>query len=456
MKKQIMIQRILILSLLLTSLQAVGAGITFRLNMSGYSGFTTPQVSGTFNNWCGNCNPMSDPDGDGIWEATINLPAGNIQYKFSFGNWAAQENLSNASGCVASDGQFTNRTLTVQGDAVLDLVCWGLCTDCLEPDAENWVISWSDEFDGAALDLDTWTHELGSSGWGNNELQNYTNSSNNLEVSNGSLKIIARSGGPGSNSYSSARIISNNKVEIQYGKIEARIKVPVGQGIWPAFWMLGANYESVGWPQCGEIDIMEHVNNEPLTNAAMHWNQGGHTYRSSSVPFDATEFHLYGAIWNEEGVTFLLDDQPWWHFPFSQANNTAPIFQNPFFFLLNVAVGGNWPGNPNASTPFPATMEVDYIRVFEIQPLGQSRVDLSAIKIYPVPATDHFTISVGVHLGPWTYRIFDLEGREVLSGNAADGAEVIDTRNWKAGIYVVEVRNGGSVRTVRVVRELWE
>ncbi len=447
-----MILRFLICCLFLTSIETFGADITFRLNMNGYSGFNIPQVSGTFNNWCGNCNPMTDPDGDGIWEATINIPASTIEYKFSFDNWAGQENLSAQNGCTSSDGQFTNRMLTIAGDAELNPVCWSLCTDCLIPDEENWVLSWSDEFDGNALDMDTWTHELGSSGWGNNELQNYTSSPNNLEVSEGSLKIIARSGGIGSNSFSSARIITNNKMEFQYGKIEARIKVPVGQGIWPAFWMLGANYETVGWPQCGEIDIMEHVNNEPLTNSAMHWNQGGHTYRSSSVPFDATEFHLYGAIWNEDGVTFLLDDEPWWHFPFSPANNTAPIFQNPFFFLLNVAVGGNWPGNPNASTPFPAIMEVEYIRIFEIQPLSNSTIDLSEVNLYPVPANDQLTISMGSHQGSWTYRIFDVAGKIILSGNGSGDTEMVDIQGWKAGVYVVELRSEGGVKRMKVVK----
>ena len=191
---------------------------------------------------------MTDADEDGIWITTVNIPAGGYQYKFSLGNWARQENITAASGCVALEWPFVNRVLDVaSNNQTLDTVCWTWCSNCLAPNTHVWELSWSDEFDGSPLDIETWTYELGDSGWGNNEWQNYTNSTQNLSVADCLLTITAQENAPGK--YTSARIITNDKVELRYVKTEARIKVPIGQGIWPAFCMLGANIESVGWPE---------------------------------------------------------------------------------------------------------------------------------------------------------------------------------------------------------------
>jgi len=441
------LRKLFILTCILFSNYAKAVQVTFRLNMNGVSGFNIPEVNGTFNNWCGNCTPMNDADGDGIWERTINLPPGVIEYKFSFDNWAGQENLSDAQGCVVGNNEFTNRFLVVQNDIVLDVACWGLCSSCLPADTANWVLSWSDEFNGNALNEETWTYELGSSGWGNNEWQNYTNSPNNLEVSNGRLQIIARKQGEGLGGYTSARIITNNKMEFQYGKIEARIKIPSGQGIWPAFWMLGANYEDVGWPRCGEIDIMEHVNNEPLTHSAIHWfNNFGHTYRSSSLPFEQNSFQRYAAIWNENGVTFLVNDYPYYFFPFSESNNTAQIFQKPFFLLLNVAIGGNWPGYPNATTPFPAVMEVDYIRIYTEGTVGtKNELGNLPYTLFPVPFTDYLNLIFADKIAPHQISISDISGTIFTSFTCNETQQRINTHNWKAGLYIVKIQSSGTV-----------
>jgi beta-glucanase (GH16 family) len=437
----------------LFSAQVAGIDVTFRLNMQGFSGFNTPEVNGTFNNWCGSCNPMSDSDGDGIWETTIDIPPGNIQYKFSFDNWAGQENLSAASGCVTNDGSFSNRTLTVAPGVEPEIVCWGLCTDCIPADNGEWTLSWSDEFNGTELDGSIWTPEFGDHGWGNNELQNYTDSPNNINVSNGRLTITAREEGAGN--YTSARIITNNKMEFQYGKIEARIRVPIGQGIWPAFWMLGANFESVGWPHCGEIDIMEHVNNEPLTNSAIHWfNNFGHTYETNSVPFIKNEFRLYGAIWNEDGVTFFLDDAPFFHFDFESSNNSEQIFQKPFFFLLNVAVGGNWPGSPDATTTFPASMEVDYIRVYAPSALSNRQTEpADPVQLFPVPVQDMLNVDMGEGNGVWTISVYDVQGKKLEDHSGNEGIYIINTSKWSASVYFLLIeRQGFGVRSYRVVK----
>lgn len=444
---------LLILIFLMCSARA--GEVTFKLNMAGFSGFSVPEVNGTFNGWCGTCNAMSDPDGDNVWEVTVDIPDGPISYKFSFDNWAGQEELSYETSCVSGDGTFFNRFLNVSGDMELDPVCWGLCTDCLVPDEDIWVMDWSEEFDGDQLDTDTWSYEFGSHGWGNNELQMYTSSPNNLEVSNGTLKISARQENVGSANYSSARIRTLGKMEFLYGKIEARIKVPIGQGIWPAFWMMGANIDAVGWPHCGEMDVMEHVNNEPLTNSAIHWfNGGGHTYDTKVAPFEKTEWNVYAADWTEDGVTYLLNGQPYFHFPFEAGNNTAPIFTQPFFLLLNVAVGGNWPGSPDGTTEFPAVMEVDYIRIFQRSGLSaEADEDLPAVRLFPVPASDVLNVDFGKVLPGRQVRMIDAAGRTVTAAPAEGPVVSLPVSGLSSGVYFISVRTAeGSVRRYKFVK----
>jgi beta-glucanase (GH16 family) len=302
-------------------------------------------------------------------------------------------------------------------------------------------LNWSEEFEGTQLNSATWSYDLGNSGWGNNELQNYTNSASNIEVSNGSLKITARND---NGNYSSARIISNNKKEIQFGKIEARIKIPIGQGIWPAFWMLGANFETVSWPQCGEIDIMEHVNNESLTNGTMHWYNGtGHSYEGSSVPMVEQDFHVFGIIWDEFKVQFLLDSVPYYEFEYANYPNAEPIFTKPFFFLLNVAVGGNWPGNPDGSTIFPATMEVDYIRAYVNDAVGIETSARIVLNAFPNPFSDVIHLNTSIPLANWNYTVYSLTGQVLYAGTLAPSERSIETKEWNAGMYVLQLSANG-------------
>ena len=419
------------------STQGQAAQVTFRLNMNGVSGFDTPEVNGTFNGWCGTCNAMSDSNGDGIWETTISLAQGYHEYKYSFDNWTGQENLRDAD----CSSEAENRTLLVTGDVVLDVVCWGLCEDCLPADESNWDLVWAEEFLGNSLNMDTWNFDLGATGWGNNEWQNYTDSPLNHQVGAGSLKIIARH--LGGENYSSARITTQGKFEFQYGKAEARIKVPLGQGVWPAFWMLGSNFPTIGWPQCGEIDIMEHVNEEHVTHAAAHWNLDGHTYETTNVPFEINEFHRYGIIWDEGGVTYTLNDHPFFYFPFMEENNTAQIFQNPFYFLLNVAVGGNWPGYPDSSTPFPAVMEVQYIRVYEKSTLGSTvESPKESVKAWPNPTDDHVYLDFEKTGIARRVHAFNSSGQKMASFIANDDRKLIDMHGWASGLYILQVWEG--------------
>lgn len=317
----------------------------------------------------------------------------------------------------------------------------------------SWSLIWSDEFAGTTLNQDIWTYEYGNSGWGNNELQYYTNDEDNVAVNNGTLKITARQENFGSAPYTSGRIITNNKFEFQYGKVECRMKMPIGQGIWPAFWMLGANIENVSWPNCGEIDIMEHVNSEPMMHGTVHWFNNGHSYEGSSYSTDVTEYHIYGIIWDETKIQFFVDGNFYNEFTYSSGNNSATVFQNPYFFLLNVAVGGNWPGNPDGTATFPATMEVDYIRVFQQLEVGVSETQNNEISIYPTPFAAQLNVIATESNAGRTYEVLNTLGEKIASGNLVGQSTSINTSEWATGVYFVRVLEKNSiVQTLRTIK----
>ncbi|WP_319479763.1 family 16 glycosylhydrolase [uncultured Draconibacterium sp.] len=232
---------------------------------------------------------------------------------------------------------------------------------------------WEDNFDGNAVNTDNWTFETGSGGWGNNELQNYT-AGNNATVQDGILTITAEKVNdnkvPGS--YTSTRIITSGKQEFTYGRMEIRAKLPSGTGIWPAIWMLGANIGSAGWPACGEIDIMEYVGYQPNTvHATVHTSAGsGGDGSGSSKTLNTAEeeFHVYGVFWTEKEMVFYTDSPENVTHRYAPSNKTSDNwpFDKPQFFILNVAVGGNWGGAQGIDNSiFPQSMEVDYVRVYQ-------------------------------------------------------------------------------------------
>ena len=236
-------------------------------------------------------------------------------------------------------------------------------------------LTWSDEFDGAAGSAPNganWNQETGGGGWGNNELQVYTSSRDNSALDgNGNLVITARSDGNGG--YTSARLTTANKVEPQYGRLEARIKIPRGQGIWPAFWMLGGQFPGTPWPSSGEIDIMENIGREPhLVHGTLH----GPGY-SGATPITgaynhpqgwafADTFHTFGIDWRPDSITWTVDGVAYQTFTPANTGGDPWVFNQPFFFILNVAVGGNWPGYPDGTTQFPQTMKIDYVRAYDM------------------------------------------------------------------------------------------
>jgi beta-glucanase (GH16 family) len=236
----------------------------------------------------------------------------------------------------------------------------------------GYTLTWSDEFSGRSVDGSAWTFESGNNGgWGNNELENYTGRSENVFVSNGNLIIEARNETFGSQNYTSTRMITKNKKVFRYGRIDIRAKMPKGRGIWPALWMLGNNIDAVNWPNCGEIDILELLGHEPnKIYGTMHWGTGGgsHASKGSSYvlnpgSFDQ-QFHVYSLIWKQDSIKVLIDDQEYVQVTKTDVGATYP-FNADFFFIFNIAVGGNWPGAPDATTVFPQRMIVDYVRVFQ-------------------------------------------------------------------------------------------
>ena len=231
---------------------------------------------------------------------------------------------------------------------------------------------WQDEFAGASINPDNWMHEIGGNGWGNEELQYYTDRSDNSFIQNGNLIIRAQEENFDGRDYTSARMITKDKQEFLFGRVDIRAILPEGQGIWPALWMLGANFSEIGWPACGEIDIMELVGHEPsIVHGTCHWGPQGQTFSfndGEEISLDSgkfsDEFHVFSIIWEFNKINFYVDDQPYFTLTPALVNGNYP-FNADFFFIFNVAVGGEWPGNPDESTSFPQEMIVDYIRVFQ-------------------------------------------------------------------------------------------
>ncbi len=237
----------------------------------------------------------------------------------------------------------------------------------------SFTLVWSDEFDGSVVNTNNWTFETGATGWGNQELQNYTNG-NNAEVVDGNLIITAEKIDDNTSvgSYTSSRMVTLGKNEFQYGKMEIRAKLPAGRGIWPAIWMLGSNISSAGWPACGEMDIMEYVGYEPdVVHATVHTSAGSGGSGSGSsfnLPTCEEDFHVYGLLWTDEKLVFYVDDIDNVVHTYSPAVKTAENwpFDKPAFFILNVAVGGTWGGLQGVDNSiFPQTLEVDYVRVYQ-------------------------------------------------------------------------------------------
>ncbi len=243
--------------------------------------------------------------------------------------------------------------------------------------AADWKLVWSDEFNAARRtppDPAKWVYDLGGGGWGNNELEVYTDKPHNV-AQDGAGHLVIRALKSNSGKYTSARIKTQGKYTVQYGKIAARMKIPHGQGIWPAFWMLGEDIKTVDWPACGEIDVMENIGKEPsIVHGTIHGpgysggNGIGHSATLANGAPLSENFHVYAVEWSSDSITFLLDDKAYATVtPRDLPPGTHWVYNHPFFLLLNLAIGGNWPGNPDGTTQFPQQLVVDWVRVWQKQ-----------------------------------------------------------------------------------------
>ncbi|MFN3202082.1 MAG: family 16 glycosylhydrolase [Bradymonadia bacterium] len=367
--------------------------VTFEVDMNceGPDNFNTVYITGPFCNWCADGYPLSDADGDGVWTATYAFDAGTtLEYKYMVDGWAAQENLvddvqagDGACAPVTDGAGFANRQFVVDADTTRTEI-YSRCSACAAADGalgavlgaeDGWSLAWSDEFDaaaGAPVDATKWTHDVGGHGWGNAQLEHNTDRTDNVaHDGNGNLVITAREEAYQGNAYTSARIKTEGLFAQAYGRFEARIQLPRGQGMWPAFWMLGDNFADVGWPACGEIDIMEFRGQNPFTStAAIHgpgYSGGESLYGARLAEVDLTEgFHVYAVEWDAtsiswyvDGALFMtrtVDDLP---------NGAAWVYDHPFFLILNVAVGGTYVGSPDGTTQFPQQMLIDYVRAYQ-------------------------------------------------------------------------------------------
>jgi len=277
--------------------------------------------------------------------------------------------LSNPKGCTLGVSSAEGTIITEDGtNFTTDNT--GFNTPLTYP---GLTLVWNNEFTGTTLDANAWNYEIGNAnGWGNNELEYYTNSTKNVFVSNGNLIIEARKESISGFNYSSARLTTQNKKSFTYGRVDMRAKLPKGKGIWPALWMLGNNISSAGWPASGEIDIMELLGQE-ITKSygtlhygasfATHGSKGNSYTLSSSSFYD--QFHVFSMDWIQDQVKLYVDNNLYLTVNKTDLGSAPYPFNAPFFFIFNIAVGGNWPGSPDATTTFPQRMIVDYIRVFQ-------------------------------------------------------------------------------------------
>ncbi|MCU0689937.1 MAG: glycoside hydrolase family 16 protein [Polyangiaceae bacterium] len=245
---------------------------------------------------------------------------------------------------------------------------------------QQWKLVWADEFEGTSLDPTRWQYETGTGaqygldGWGNRELQTYTDRPDNVLVHNGMLQIVARREQRDERDYTSGRILTRNRFTKTYGRFEVRLRVPPGRGLWPAFWLLGANLPQVGWPACGEIDVMESNGQQPwLVYGTVHGPgysgaQGiGSTYTLPGTGGFSDDFHVFAVEWQKDTIDFFVDGNHYHRAERGQLTGAQPwVFDGPMYLLLNLAVGGNFAGPVSAS--FPQSLTVDYVRVYEPSP----------------------------------------------------------------------------------------
>lgn len=301
----------------------------------------------------------------------------------------------------------------------------------------QWTLIWSDEFNDNKLDETKWIQETGGNGWGNNESQFYTAGSINLNISQGQLTITAKKEPYGSNSYTSAKISTKGKFSTKYGKIESSIQCPQGKGLWPAFWMLGTSIDQISWPKCGEIDVMEHINSEMKIHGTAHWDNMGHQYWGGVIATDPAVYHNYSIIWDSTKIQWFMDDVIYYQLNIKNNVNGTEEFHLPFYLILNLAVGGNWPGYPDQSTIFPAEMKVDYVRVFQPDLKASTDELPESLSFYPNPTNDELYLKSNTAI--FSYKIYTIEGKIIDTKNETTPIHTISLNQLSPGTYIIYI-----------------
>jgi beta-glucanase (GH16 family) len=293
-------------------------------------------------------------------------------------NFNPPQDERSVGGCITAKKSFMLMKENPKGLLLFFFVSISLISN-----AQTYRLVWSDEFNGKGLpDSAKWGYELGYVR--NDELQYYTKSSRNVCRKKGNLEITVRReavpiqgnkyGVPATFDYTSASIVTMGKNDWLYGKIEGRFKMPVGKSLWSCFWTLGSDIKEVGWPKCGEIDIFEHINNENIIYGTAHWADSldAHTGKGTSSPeLDVAEWHIYSVEWTPQSIKWLVDGKQYHELNILDGLNSTQEFHTPHYILVNLPIGGNWPGSPDATTILPATMYCDYIRVYQLSSAGK-------------------------------------------------------------------------------------
>ena len=302
----------------------------------------------------------------------------------------------------------------------------------------QWDLIWQDEFDGSSLDTTKWKVDVGGNGWGNNESQYYT-AQGNLNIQNSLLTITAKAEQFGNNQYTSAKIKTEGKFNVRFGKIETRMKCPMGQGLWPAFWMLGSNHSTIGWPKCGEIDVIEHINSETKVHGTAHWDNVGHIYWGGIINNDPTQFHNYSIIWDSTKIQWFMDDQIYYQLNTLNGVNGTEEFQNSFYLILNLAVGGDWPGYPNANTIFPAEMLVDYVKVYQPSNANSIADNNKNSDLFTIIQNDRIILKSNFDY----FKIISING-QILNNEKTQSKE-ISIKDLMEGFYFIELYSNEKV-----------
>ncbi len=339
--------------------------------------------------------------------------------------------------------------------------------------AQQWQLVWSDEFNGTGLDQSKWSYQIGTGfqGWGNNELQYYTNRPVNVDVFDGNLWIVAQRENFGGMQYTSARIRTRNKGDWRYGRIEMRAKLPRGRGIWPAFWMMPTDEVFGGWPRSGEIDIMELIGQQPnrvygtihfATPSLQHQYQG--TFYTLPQGTFNDDYHLFWIEWQQNEIKWYVDSTLYFTRVPAHLGGANWPFNERFHIILNVAVGGNWPGSPDSTTVFPQSMVVDYVRVYQRSPLSaqstpEKPTHFALEQNYPNPFNPTTTLTYQLATpSDVNLEVFDMLGKKIATlVNARQDAGSYKVNfnaaqyNLSSGVYFYKLTAGTFSQTRKMI-----